>query len=166
MNKNKIIGILGIGILISPLFPGASVQILIRKLLERGLFNTNLDVETSSIVAAYIGLIASFFVFKTALNYFANFDFEKQDQIVKGLKQAFFVSLSFFIIWFIIPFIDGSLGHNYMANLNQSYHKIDKAYLVFVVDFPIWFLGTASGVYLIYKKLTTEPNNKVYVWKK
>ncbi|PLX03796.1 MAG: hypothetical protein C0595_05690, partial [Marinilabiliales bacterium] len=120
MKKNKIYGLISIGIMIGVLFP-QGLQNLILKIFERILFNSNLDIFIASGISALIGLILTILIFKKLMNYFTDFDYSKKSEIKKALIIGIFINISFLIIWFFIPIIDSRFGESYTNNLKIGY---------------------------------------------
>ena len=153
MNK-KIVSALGIGVLLSPLFPTGGINDLITKLLERALFNTYLQPLVSAGIASAIGLISSIIVFKKVIDYFSKLDFNDSTKLFYVFRISLIIFLSIQLIWGLIPFIDGMLGQNYFLGMNKGFRSINENinYHIFIKG-PAWIVGMTVGIIIIYKEV-------------
>lgn len=151
MNK-KIVSALGIGILLSPLFPTGGINGLITKLLERALFNTDLQPLISAGIASAIGLISSIIIFKKVIDYFSKLDYNDSTKLFYVFRISLIIFLGIQLIWSLIPFIDGMLGQSYFLGMNKGFSSINENvnYHIFIKG-PAWIMGMIAGVIIIYK---------------
>lgn len=159
MKKNKIYGLISIGILVGALFP-QGLQNLIFKIFERILFNSKLDIFIASGISALIGLILTIFIFEKLMNYFIDFDYSKNSEIKKALIIGLLINVSFMITWILIPIIDSWLGESYRINLRNGYEILSSN--LYISEFLINGLSSLICyiliVIIIFMKVNTVAN--------
>lgn len=160
MKKNKIYGLISIGILVGALFP-QGLQNLIFKIFERILFNSNLDIFIASGISAFTGLIFTILIFKKLMDYFIDFDYSKNSEIKKALIIGILINLSFMLTWFFIPIIDSRLGESYRINLRNGYEILSSNFYIseFLINGLSSLICYILIVIIIFKKVNTVANN-------
>ena len=163
MKQNKIYIIISLGILFGAFFP-FGIYTLIFKTLERVLFNTGWNTFLASGVAAYVAAIFAVFSFSRIMNYLVKFDYSNISEVKKVFWLGVLANVGIYLIWFLIPLIDGRLGAEYMTNLNRSYQLLNSSILLghVLINQGSELLCFLSIVYLIYRKINTVANNASY----
>lgn len=156
MEKNKIYGLISIGILIGALFP-QGLQNLLFKILERILFNTDLNVFAASGLSAIIGLVVTVLVFIRVMNYFMAFDYTQRSEIKKALVIGLLINVFSVLVWSLLPFMDSWLGSTYSENIIEGYYLLSKnTYMSeFWISGMSSFLCFISIVIIIFNKVNT-----------
>ena len=154
MNRTQTIGVLFIGILMYPVFPGNGIQILITKLVERVFFNTLDNSMLSYILSTLIGLILALYIFNYALQMILTIDFTISGKIKTWIKYGVLINVFLFIIWFTIPFIDHWLGANYNSNLVSNYNSLKSTSYLLTPTTQI--LSFMAGLWMVYRKVNSK----------
>ncbi len=160
MKQNKVYIIISLGILFGAFFP-TGIYTLIFKTLERVLLSNDLNVFLASGIAAYTAVILAVLSFRPIMNYLVQFDYSKVTEIKRVFWLGVLANVGMYLIWFLIPLIDGGLGMDYIKNLNDS-HKLLNSNILWgpvLINQGSAFLCFISIVYLIYRKINTVPNN-------
>ncbi|WP_273274791.1 hypothetical protein [Maribacter polysiphoniae] len=162
MEKNKKFTIFSIGILFGAFFP-YGIWNLVYKVLERVLFNTDFNTFLASGIAAYTGAIFTIFCFSRISDYLMQFDYSDIFEVKKAFWLGILANGGLFLIWFLIPLIDGLLGQGYMDNLNNAYQTLDSNFILgkITINQGSSFLCFFGIVVLIYKKINTRPAKSV-----
>jgi hypothetical protein len=163
MKQNRIYIIISLGILFGALFP-IGIYTLIFKTLQRVLFNTSWNTFLASGMAAYVAVLFAVVSFIRIMNYLVRFDYSNLSEVKKIFWLGVLANVGIYLIWFLIPFIDGGLGVEYMTNLNRSYQLLNSNILwgTILIDQGSAWLCSVSIFYLIYRKINTVGNNVSY----
>ena len=158
MKKNKIYGLISIGILIGAIFP-QGLQNLIFKIFERILFNTNIDTYLASGISAVIGIILTILIFRKLMNYFIGFDYTKRYELKKALIIGILINLSLMITWFFIPIIDSRLGESYQTNFRKGYEILSSNFMYeFLISGMSSYICFILIVIIMFRRINTVAN--------
>ncbi|MEO9473894.1 MAG: hypothetical protein ABJG41_00095 [Cyclobacteriaceae bacterium] len=159
MNK-KTIAILGIGILLSPLFPTSGLNVTITKICERIFFNLELSPLLGAAFSAIIGLSVAVIVFNRVCDVYSKYDYENPSEIMSAFRTSTLIFIAPGLIWFLIPFADRSFGLTYNENLRVGYDFINSNMTYeFFINAPSWIIGTIIGLYIIFNAVKNVANN-------
>ena len=160
MKQNKIYIIISLGILFGTLFP-VGIYTLTFKTLQRVLFNTSWNTFLASGTAAYVAVLFAVVSFIQIMKFLVKFDYSNLSEIKKVFWLGVLANVGIYLIWFLIPIVDASLGAEYMTNLNRSYQLLNSNILwgPILIDQGSAWLCFLSIFYLIYRKLNTADNN-------
>ncbi|MGB5463635.1 MAG: hypothetical protein WBM92_09740 [Aureibaculum sp.] len=154
MKQNKVYIIISLGILFGAFFP-LGIYTLIFKILERVLFTIEWNTFLASGIAAYAAALFTVFSFSQIMDYLIQFDYSHLSEVKKVFWLGVLANVGLYLVWFLIPIIDGRLGADYMANLHRSYELLNSNVFLgsVLINQGSAFLCFISIVIIIYRKI-------------
>lgn len=162
MKKERVIGIVGIGIFICLLLQ--AISFLFFKIIE----NTLLFAEITSLliygISKYLSLLFTLLLFVLIIKKLKTFDYEDN----RLLKKVFIYSILGYvatqILEFGLPFIVGIFETvKYMSSLKSYYSAMEdnSLFLQLAVDIPISFLKYILIALIVIKEINTSLKEQV-----
>jgi hypothetical protein len=160
MRKDKLFGIISVGILFGVLFP-LGLYTLMFKILERILFLTDLDILLSSAIAAYSSVVLAVVLFLKLMNYLINSELNEKKKIKSKMTAGVLANIGLYFFWFLIPFIDNNLGEEYQNKVFKSYELLSTEFVFYeiLINQLSSIICFVILVGIMYNKLNTVANN-------
>ncbi|WP_127141837.1 hypothetical protein [Flagellimonas marinaquae] len=160
MRKDKLFGIISVGILFGVLFP-LGLHTLMFKILERIFFLTDLDILLSSAIAAYSSVVLAVVLFLKLMNYLINSELNEKRKIKSKMTAGVLANIGLYFFWFLIPFTDNNLGEEYQNKVFKSYELLSTEFVFYeiLINQLSSIICFVILVGIMYNKLNTVANN-------